>query len=622
MPRLAQPARAARPDRIDARDRTFAPNPALAPAPVLFPAAALKVKDQGTSMACTGFALSTLAEHLLRRHRREARPSVSAYMLYAMARRHDEFAGTAAAQGSSLRGALKGWFKHGACREALFPQLEFPSPSADPARSWREDAVRRPLGAYYRIAPSRLIDLHAALNEVGAVLASAACHSGWDEGHGVTSPRRRPRGFNQVWTIPLRRGEPVPAGHAFVIVGYNEAGFLIHNSWGTRWGSHGLALLRYEDWLAHAMDCWAVQLGVVTQDHRDVARAATLRIDSSSGAVALASNLQLRRHEIAPFVIRLGNDGRLCDCGDFPTTPDDVRALTQGHLAQARSRWDRQGAPLDVCVFLHGGLVDEDAGAETGARWIARLYGEQVFPVVVLWDTSLWTTLKHLLDDAVAGIERPTGAGSALGRWWNRRVEAALARPGRALWAQMKQNARAASLRLPGLAPNEQPGLVQWLDALRSASGPLRLHGVAHSAGAVMACALLERRADLGVDWESMTWLAPAVSAKGFRADVAPALRSGALKRYQQLSLSARAEEDDRSAWPYGRSVLHLVNAAFEGGGGDLLGLDVHARRALRGVPRASLHRCPGRVSAVSRHGDFDDDDATMHQVLAFIRSP
>ena len=36
-----------------------------------------------------------------------------------MARRYDEFPGVAEDAGSSLRGALKGWFKHGACGEAL-----------------------------------------------------------------------------------------------------------------------------------------------------------------------------------------------------------------------------------------------------------------------------------------------------------------------------------------------------------------------------------------------------------------------------------------------------------------------------------------------------------------------
>jgi hypothetical protein len=37
-------------------------------------------------------------------------------MLYSMARRYDEFAGQPGVDsGSSLRGAMKGWYKHGVC---------------------------------------------------------------------------------------------------------------------------------------------------------------------------------------------------------------------------------------------------------------------------------------------------------------------------------------------------------------------------------------------------------------------------------------------------------------------------------------------------------------------------
>ena len=32
-------------------------------------------------------------------------------------------------------------------------------------------------------------------------------------------------------------------GHAFAIVGYNEVGFLVQNSWGPEWGKGGFATL-------------------------------------------------------------------------------------------------------------------------------------------------------------------------------------------------------------------------------------------------------------------------------------------------------------------------------------------------------------------------------------------
>lgn len=37
-----------------------------------------------------------------------------------------------------------------------------------------------------------------------------------------------------------------PEGHAITIVGYNDKGFIIKNSWGTDWGNHGYAVLSYD----------------------------------------------------------------------------------------------------------------------------------------------------------------------------------------------------------------------------------------------------------------------------------------------------------------------------------------------------------------------------------------
>ena len=51
-------------------------------------------------------------------------------------------------------------------------------------------------------------------------------------------------------------------GHAFLLAGYNEVGFLVQNSWGPTWGSGGYATLRYEDWLENAYDAWVARPGV------------------------------------------------------------------------------------------------------------------------------------------------------------------------------------------------------------------------------------------------------------------------------------------------------------------------------------------------------------------------
>ena len=42
-------------------------------------------------------------------------------------------------------------------------------------------------------------------------------------------------------------GEGLLGGHAIAVVGWNEDGFVIRNSWGAHWGSNGYTILPYDD---------------------------------------------------------------------------------------------------------------------------------------------------------------------------------------------------------------------------------------------------------------------------------------------------------------------------------------------------------------------------------------
>lgn len=613
--------RAARPDPPDARDRPFRPNVAVAPAASLFPKPLLPVKHQGDTNACTGFGLSVVVEHLLRRSRRERAPAVSPFMLYSMARRYDEFPGVVADEGSSTRGAMKGWFKHGACRLALFPEEKMPPAQARIADDWWYDAVRRPLGAYYRVDPRRLTDMHAALNEVGVLYVSSGCHAGWDQGNGLGRPK--PRSMKDVWVIPREDGEAAHEAHAYAIVGYDERGFLVQNSWGDDWGSGGFALLTYDDWLTNAMDCWVAQLGVVTADHTALSRSVTLRTDKAGSRVQLAASEVLRNRELAPFIVNMGNNGRLSNSGDFRTTPDDVRALVEVHLKEARQRWQPADGVVDVCVFAHGGLVDENAAAATAAEWIPLLYGAKIFPVFLMWETGFLSTVMNRLADVIAGVPRTTGAGGSLERWWNRRLEQALARPGTQIWGEMKQNADAISAHRPGKPLEEQPGGLQlWHHFQRQApQAPVRMHFVGHSAGTIVTAWMIDRLVRLeGLQLASASFLAPALRVDAFEKLVLPHLKSGAVSRHLQCHLSEQAEEDDPSCGPYRRSLLHLVSESFEGGATvPIVGMEKHFRNMAL-PPRTVVCRSPGPDSGATRHGDFDNDRLTKARVLKFIR--
>jgi hypothetical protein len=618
MPGNRSRIRNVRPDTIDFRDLPFRPSIAVTPRPAAFPEIPLKIKSQGETNACTGFALSLVVEYLLRRSERERKAEISPYMLYSMARRYDEYSG-AADDGSSLRGALKGWFKHGACLDRLWKTgVDVPPAPQEAEDDWWLDAVRRPLGAYYRIDIRQISDIHAALNEAGIVYASVDTHVGWDAGAKVSPAKRRPTTFGGLFVIPHRRGSA--GGHAIALVGYDERGFLVQNSWGTEWGSYGFGLLTYDDWLSNAMDCWVAQLGVATEDHEAIARSNTLRVDRSK-QVTLAGGDVLRNREISPFVVDMGNNGVLSDQGVFRTTPDDVRALVDIHLAEARTRWGLAGKPIDICIYAHGGLVDEKAAATCAADWIPLLYGKRIFPIFLMWETGLLDTVKNRLEDAACGVPRIAGAGegfwSRAEKWWNRRLERIFWRPGSAIWGEMKQNAAAIST-------NPDSGLVQLFthfQASQAAKQPVRIHLVGHSAGSIVHSHLIDAGVRQGLGFESVSFLAPAITVDDFRTLAWPHIQSGVVGRYQQFHLSDKAEEDDRTCSPYRRSLLYLVSESFEHGvQTPILGMQRYFDQAFGTKAKLKCCVAPGDVSGSTTHGAFDDDPGTREQVVRFIK--
>ncbi len=85
-------------------------------------------------------------------------------MLYNFARRYDEYAGEDY-DGSSCRGALKGWFHHGVCLESDWPYRE--QENIPPQYGYAERAVNTTLGVYYRIDIKNITDMQAAIHDVG-----------------------------------------------------------------------------------------------------------------------------------------------------------------------------------------------------------------------------------------------------------------------------------------------------------------------------------------------------------------------------------------------------------------------------------------------------------------------
>ena len=612
----ARPPRSVSPDSVDFRDRVYAPSLSRAPVDELAPPA-LKIRpilNQRSTDACTGFALATAVHVLLGKRDQALAEAVSPFMLYGMARRYDNLPGQDPTNGSTCRGALKGWFKHGAAATDLWPRLEEPTELVRGV-DWWDDAVRRPLGAYFRVEPGSVADMQVALNEVGVLLASADTHEGWDAGALASKSRDHAK---RIWPIPYADGAGGGGGHAFAIVGYTASGFVIQNSWSTRWGSAGLAVLSYADWLANGYDCWVMQLGVVTDMHRAAAKGGV----ATHMPLAAAHTGVLDIHALSPYVVNTANDGELSATGDFHTREEDLDVIVDTLIPSHRAEWNIPAAqPLDVALYAHGALVDERAAARSASVWIPLLKQAHVFPVLFMWESGLIDTLLNEIKDSFRSRgEIPTGGLlSKTDRWWSDRIEGMARLVGKGRWGEMKENARL-------LSENPAGGARLLAQRLVPLQNQIRLHLIGHSAGAIIHAHLAELLANQGFTVESLTLLAPAARLDLFDAKLLPLLRNGSIKRMAQFHLTDACEDDEggmRAALGYKRSLLYLIsNGLEEQRRLPVLGMQSFFDRhvAPLGLPNLRVRVAPqSPATQATRHGGFDDDPATQHSVVAHL---
>jgi hypothetical protein len=628
-PALRRPVK---PDAVDLRDWLYRPTIAAAPPLQFWPHNPRPTSNQGLTSACTGFALATVIEYLLERARRPVE-GISGFMLYSMARRYDEWSeNDENDEGSSLRGALKGWSRHGASTWRLWNTLEAPDPTND-EDDWWLDSVKRPMGAYYRLTLDALTDMHIALMESGSVYASALTHGGWEDLF-VDRALPPPTSSDEIPVIECRRGL-ADAGHAFAIVGYTAKGFVVQNSWGPEWGRGGFGILTYSDWRQNAMDAWVVQLGVVTIEHEAVAKASSLRLtDRASARVIVSSNPRLAKHEISPFVVNMQNEGRLSERGEFRTFESDLEFLLDHHLQkEARARWGLSNKDtVDVALYAHGGLVDEATAAGTAREWIPLLYSNRIFPVFLMWETDLLSTVFNVAEDAIRGEEPQVASAwwdrfkNRLADWKDERIEGLTRAGGGLLWREMKDNAE-------DISRTKESGvmkLFRLFQARRRTLPRVRLHLIAHSAGAIVHAHLGERAIGAGFEVATVNLIAPAVTVDHFDKHLG---RFIARHRIPTLlaHLTDEAEQGDPSCSPYGRSLLYLVSRAFENQvDTPLLGMEKHLVPSIVGHPWGAHVRrlaSPGasyrpgdRLTAASTHGGLDGDFAVQEAVIRHIK--
>lgn len=663
------------PDPFDARDLEYRPRLQLLPESIDRRADLdrhVVLKQQGQS--CTGHAVAAMVNTIIGNLERErggatgqasrvganppkapSLPRVSPYMLYRLGRRYDEFDGEDDS-GSSLRGVLKGWYHHGVALDSVWPKLRMTvEPDIDDVDWLIANTADRPLGAYYRVNAMRLDDMQSAINELQVIVASALVHEGWIK----PIPFDKTRADGTEETIYLIKRDVTAraiGGHAFAIVGYNDVGFLVQNSWGRNWGKGGFATLAYEDWLDSAYDAWVARPGV---PKTPFARGRSSTIPVSGGNLATGASPDLRR--LAYHAVSLGGGGRLSDRGKFVTKPRDIDVMFQ-YATKLHAHWRSKGLSQErhIVLYAHGGLVSEEDGLAIAQRQLNWWLNNRVFPISFIWHSGLLETVGNLVNDALDRILGGGRAGFDVMERIDRSIEGVCKEHLRSVWQKMKENAAAASVPIRGADGLTWPPLssqdIQRMAELPGASltiarlkrymaepgGPVRVHVVGHSAGSIFLSGLVALLKANEIPVRTAVFMAGGLRAEEFERRVLPLVRDKSIDRMVNFTLSDQLEQDDTCPGNgrnlYHKSLLYLVSRGFEPASREfeipLIGMD----RSLtlprpNSVPLKDVLQAAGVVmvtapatgsdplrSDARHHGDFDDDTLTMTSVVMNLR--
>jgi hypothetical protein len=302
-----------------------------------------------------------------------------------------------------------------------------------------------------------------------------------------------------------------------------------------------------------------------------------------------------------------------------------------------------------LLLYLHGGLNSEREVASRIVAFRDVLLENEIYPLHVMWESGLGETLRGMLRDMFTDVDERAGA---VADWLrklrdgmveakDRTFELTAAAPGSRIWREMKENARLSSRHPDGRGGMQVLGAAakRVMDDLSDADrSAWELHVVGHSAGAIFAAFALPHLSNSGVTFQSLQFMAPAITVESFKEFVVPSITAGTCPRPTMYVLSDVGERDDK-VWAYGKSLLYLVSNAFEGRRETpLVGMERYVtdeggegsqfvdpamntmfKRKVGGLPSlvvAGKAEGPASTSRSESHGGFDNDPETMNSVL------
>lgn len=467
------------------------------------------------------------------------------------------------------------------------------------------------LGAYYRLRPE-IVDYHAAINEVGAIYVSARIHEGW------LNVKKANGKLSQI--IPV--GAPL-GGHAFAIVGYNDRGFIVQNSWGKKWASGGFALWLYQDWLDNISDGWVFRMALPTPEIFGQ------QVRGAISGDAEARKRAPRRLEIAGHFTHYDN-GSYDERGTYWSKEVDIEQTAE-RIADRFKNSD--GKYQHLLIYAHGGLNDPKASARRIAALKEGFKRNKIYPFHVMYDTGL---VKELIDVVIRAFtpseERAEGLldwiGEKITDRTDKLIEDAVKRPGTAIWDEMKRDARRPFD--PNLPNNAADGIHTIMTFAKTlADSGVKIHLAGHSTGAILLGHLLNALDSLGRPdiLQSCSLMAPACTVDFYKNQYAPRLKSAATAKLVKLpklniyNLNNELELDDNVAYAYRKSLLYLVSRAFERTRDKpILGMDKYGKKHA-GASGLNYYVSDGKkgVTRSTSHGGFDNDHHTMNHLMATI---
>ena len=555
----------------------------------------ITIRDQGQDGACSGFGLSAVIDYL--NQSKGINEPVSSRMLYEMAKRHDKWTGQDY-EGSSARGAMKGWHKNGVCSENDWRYD--PNSPGFLTRARQQSALQYPLGAYYRILPRRS-DLHAAINETGAIYVTADTHTGWNRIEDGLIP------YKSTW---VGRG-----GHAFAILGYTEEGFIIQNSWGNGWAGlqlngtlyRGCAIWTYEDFENNMWDAWVARLALPVSAAESLTAGTYVDVGGRSEARTTAPP----QHEIRDHYVHI-DDGQFDPFGDYPSSEEQVQEI----ITRATGNGARH-----LVLYAHGGLNDVKASAARVASWRPAFERNKVCELHFIWETGMWEELRDVLLGKEDIAQKRVGGFSD---WSDRFIERITHPLGHALWKEMQSDADLA-FQASQAGTRMLDMLITRLGSLTPARRP-KLHLVGHSAGSIWHAHLLERWMQLGGPTiENIILFAPACTTDLYNRHIYPAIRSGTVGQLHHFLLDDATERDDTVGGIYRKSLLYLVSRSYQKRGEviPIMGMEKYNARLKGDGISQRVHHCNTKTNhaktASSSHGGFDNDPATMNSMMEAI---